>query len=247
MSRVLAVNGSPRKSKGSTAVLLAAFQSGIEAAGARVEVVYPSDLEINRCDCNTMRCWFREPGVCCHKDDMVGVYARLREADTLVVATPVYVPLPGALQDLLNRLCPMMDPLVETREGRTRARVRDGFALRRVVALVTGSWWEKENADTVVRIVREVAENAGVHFAGALIRPHVELMKGPAGLTPAGAGVLEAAKEAGRRLIEDGTIPAELLEAVSRPLIYREDHAEFFNQMRERALGRPGGSRDSRR
>ena len=247
MSRVLAINGSPRKSKGSTAVLLAAFQSGMREAGAQVEVVYPSDLAIERCDCNTMRCWFREPGVCYHADDMAEVYSRLREADTLVVATPVYVPLPGALQDLLNRLCPIMDPLVETRGGRTRARMREGFAVRRVVALVTGSWWEKENSDTVVRIVRELAENCGVEFAGALVRPHVELMMGDAGLTPAGAEVLEAAKEAGRRLVEEGTMPAEILEAVSRPLISREDHIEFFNQMRERALVRRDGSGDSRR
>ena len=211
MSKVLAVNGSPRMVKGRTEMLLAAFLRGMQAVGADTDTIYPSRMKIERCDCNQMLCWFGHPGRCSHKDDMEAVLAQLREVDTVVIASPVYVPLPGALQDFINRMCPLMDPLLVTRDGRTRARAREGMAVRRFVAVVTGSWWEKENADTVIRIVRELAEDTGVEFAGALVRPHAELIGTRRELSPAGAEVLAAAVKAGRQLVEDGAMASETL------------------------------------
>ena len=110
MSKVLAVNGSPRMAKGRTEMLLAAFLRGMQAAGADTDTIYPSRMKIERCDCNQLLCWFGHPGRCSHEDDMEAALARLREVDTVVIASPVYVPLPGALQDFLNRMCPLMDP-----------------------------------------------------------------------------------------------------------------------------------------
>jgi multimeric flavodoxin WrbA len=230
MIRVVAVNGSPRMEKGSTEMILAPFLRGMSDAGAQTETVYPSRLKIKPCDCNEMGCWFKHPGECNHGDDMRGLYARLKEADVLVLATPVYVPLPGDMQHFINRLSPLMDPVVVTRDGRTRARLRDGVATKRYVLVSTGGWWEKENFGTVVRIVQELAENAGVEFAGAVLRPHVEVMKRNGQLTTEGESVLSAAKQAGRELVEKGAIKAATLEAISRPLILRETYNRWFNQ-----------------
>ena len=112
--------------KGLTATVLASFIQGMEDAGSDVELFYASRLDIKPCACSEMYCWYRVPGECCFKDDMQSLYPRLRQADILILATPVYVPLPGAMQDVLNRLCPLLEPLLETREGRTRARFREG-------------------------------------------------------------------------------------------------------------------------
>lgn len=228
--KVLAVNGSPRAEKGNTEMVLAPFLEGMRDAGAEVETVYPSRLKLRACDCGAMRCWFKHPGECCHMDGMRALYPRLAEAGIVVFATPVYVPLPGAMQDFINRLSPLMDPVVSTRNGRTRAQLRDGVATRKYVLVSTGGWWEPENFGTVLRIVQELAENAGVEFGGALLRPHVEVMTREGALTADGEDVIRAVRQAGRELIENGAIKLSTLEAVGRPLIARETYNRWFNQ-----------------
>ena len=131
---------------------------------------------------------------------------------------------------MLNRLSPLLDPALETHDGRTRAHSRSGVAIRKIVALSTSGWWEKENCDTVVRIVRELAENASVEFAGAVLRPHAEAMKRGDELTEDGQEVLRAVEKAGRELIRKGSMDGSTLEAISRPLTSRVTFNRWFTQ-----------------
>lgn len=223
MSKAVAINGSPRMEKGNTAMVLTAFIQGMQAAGSDVELFYASRLQVKPCACGKLVCWNETPGECCIKDDMQVLYPRLREADILILATPVYIPLPGELQNIINRLCPLLDPLLEFRQGRTRARFRQGVGIRKIVLVSTSGWWEKANFDTVVRITAELAKDAGVEFAGAVLRPHVGLMKAKGALTEDGQAVLNAVGRAGYELVKEGSMTEETLEAISRPLISQEE------------------------
>lgn len=231
MSRVVAINGSPRMERGDTEMILAPFLRGMTGAGAETETFYPSRLKLKPCDCNEMRCWFKTPGECHHKDDMRDLYPGLEEADILVLATPVYVPLPGDMQHVINRLSPLMAPHIEWREGRSRAHFRKEVRIKKMVLVSTGGWWEKANFDTVLRIVRELAANGGVEFAGAVLRPHVSVMKRDGRLTQAGEDVLRAVELAGHDLIANGAMRSETLDAISRPLVSEEVYRRAFNQM----------------
>ena len=178
-----------------------------------------------------MYCWYKKPGECYIKDGMQMLYPKLREADILILATPVYIPLPGAMQDVLNRLCPLLKPLLETREGRTRGRFHDDVKIRKIVLVSTGGWWEKENMGTVVRIAEEIAEDASVEFAGAVLRPHAFMMKPEGQVTEAGKSVLKAVRQAGDDLIKKGTMSEETLDAISVPLIGEDELRDAFNRM----------------
>jgi multimeric flavodoxin WrbA len=241
MSKAVVINGSPRMEKGDTAMLLAPFIEGMTEAGCAVELVYASRLKIKPCSCGEMYCWYDRPGECCLKDDMQALYPQLREANILVLATPVYIPLPGQMQDLINRLCPLIEPLLEYREGRTRARFREGVAIERIALASTGGWWELGNFGTVARIAEELAADASVPFAGALLRPHAFALKKGGALTEDGQAVLEAAKRAGRELVAEGAMRAETLAAVSRPLIAEEDLRRRYNVAVQRASARREG------
>jgi multimeric flavodoxin WrbA len=230
MSKAIAINGSPRKDKGYTALVLDAFLEGMVHAGCGVELFYASRLKVKPCGCGEMYCWYNKPGECCFKDDMQSLYPKLKEADTLVLATPVYIPLPGAMQDVINRLCPLIEPLLETREGRTRARFRDDVKIQRMALVATGGWWEKANLATVVRIAEELAEDASVEFSGAVLRPHAFLMKQGGELTADGQAVLEAARKAGHELVTEGRMAEETLEAISRPLISEDELRRRYNE-----------------
>ena len=231
MSQVVAINGSPRMEKGSTATVLTPFAQGMADAGADVELFYASRLKVKPCSCGQMICWYGTPGECCFKDDMQVLHSRLRTADILVLATPVYIPLPGEMQNVINRLCPLLEPLLETRKGRTRARFRDEVQIRKIVLVSTGGWWERANFETVVRIVEELADTAGVDFAGAVLRPHAFLMKEAGELTPDGLAVLRAARQAGFELVEEGAMRQETLEVISRPLISQSGLIDLENRL----------------
>lgn len=227
MSKVVAINGSPRMERGHTAMVLNPFIDGIMDAESRVELFYASRLKVKPCACGNMYCWTEMPGECCIKDEMQVLYPRLREADILVLATPVYIPLPGGIQNIINRLCPLIDPVLEFRKGRTRAKFRKDVRIRAIALVSTGGWWEKGNFGTVVRIVKEVAEDTSVKFGGAVLRPHAYAMKRDGELTQDGRSVLAAVRRAGYELVKDGVMRQETLEEISRPLISR---AEFWRE-----------------
>ena len=230
MSKAVAINGSPRTEKGYTAMVLTPFIQGMMDAGSDVELFYAGRLKVKPCTCGEMYCWYKKPGECCIKDDMQLLYPKLREADILILATPVYIPLPGEMQDIINRLCPLVKPFLETRGGRTRARFDEGVRIQKIVLVSTGGWWEKENFGTVVRIAEELAENTSVEFAGAVLRPHASLMMQGGGLTEEGQAVLNAVKRAGYELVKEGVMSEKTLEAISRPLISEDELRRRYNQ-----------------
>ncbi|MBN2045238.1 MAG: flavodoxin family protein [Anaerolineales bacterium] len=230
MAKLVAVNGSPRGSHGNTQWILEAFLQGAQEAGGETELFFTNDLEVKPCDCGMMYCWYHEPGECCNQDDMQMLYPKIRQAETLVLATPIYIPLPGAMQNLVNRLCPLIRPELVFRDGRTRAVVHEGTRLKRIVLVSTGGWWEKANFEVVEAIVRELAENSSLEYGGSILRPHAFLMKEDGIFTEAGQKVLEASREAGRQLTADGKIKPEVLDAVSEPLIPMQDLIDLYNQ-----------------
>ncbi len=85
---VLGLQGSPRK-KGNTRFLLSSFITEAEKLGARTHVVEVAKKNIDPC----IGCGFCEKnGFCVNaKDDMMQeIYPLLREADVIVVASPIY-------------------------------------------------------------------------------------------------------------------------------------------------------------
>ncbi len=229
MIRAIAINGSPSAEKGFTAMIMLPFIEGMKDAGAGVVTFYTKRLKIKPCT-GEMHCWYKKPGECYIKDDMQKVYPAARDADILVFSTPVYIPLPGEMQNVMNRLSPLVIPRLQTREGRTRAQLRDDVKIRKVVIVATGAWWEKENLDTVVRIAREFAADASVEFAGAVLRPHAFVMKQQGKLTKDGTMILDAVRNAGYQLIKEGGIQKETLDLIARPLISREALLQRFNK-----------------
>jgi multimeric flavodoxin WrbA len=84
---VLIVNGSPRK-RGNSQALAREAGAGARAAGAKTESVVLHGLDLRPCNaCDACR---RKAGRCVIDDDMQRLYPRLRAADAVVMAGPVY-------------------------------------------------------------------------------------------------------------------------------------------------------------
>ncbi|MDP3791362.1 MAG: flavodoxin family protein [Candidatus Omnitrophota bacterium] len=83
---VLGISGSPKK-KGFTNLLLDEALDGARAAGAQTDKIILNDLSFKPCQ----ECWgCKDTGVCVHNDDMKMVYQKIKDADHIIIASPIY-------------------------------------------------------------------------------------------------------------------------------------------------------------
>jgi multimeric flavodoxin WrbA len=89
--KLMAFNGSPRK-KWNTATMIDHALEGAREAGAEVELIHLYDLDFKGCSScfACKRIGRKEMGVCAVKDELKPILERVREADALLVGTPVY-------------------------------------------------------------------------------------------------------------------------------------------------------------
>ena len=99
--KVLMLNGSPRR-EGNTAAALKEMEAIFAAEGIEVETVHVGALEIRGC----LNCGACDTLGKCAIDDIVNEIAeKLKEADGMVVGTPVYYgSVNGTLMSILSRL-----------------------------------------------------------------------------------------------------------------------------------------------
>jgi multimeric flavodoxin WrbA len=99
--KVLAVNGSPRKN-GNTQVMIEEAAKPIRRAGMQVEVVSIRDYEIR--PCNACEVCYTKPWHCPIKDDALELLRKMKNADGLIVGSPVYgAGVTAQLKALLDR------------------------------------------------------------------------------------------------------------------------------------------------
>ena len=85
---ILILKGSPRE-KGNSSTLADQVAAGAEAAGAQVESFVLQNMNIQPCNaCDA--CHEGSDGECILEDDMQILYPKLRKADAIVIASPIY-------------------------------------------------------------------------------------------------------------------------------------------------------------
>lgn len=100
-----------RNPEGQTARAADAVLGGLEKSGAGVERAFLPTLSVERCRQCGERGWgiCRSEGRCVIEDDFEGLARRLRQADAVVLATPVYFSdlseSMKAFMDRLRRVC----------------------------------------------------------------------------------------------------------------------------------------------
>ena len=89
--KIIIILGSPRK-QGNCAALAIQVAAGAKEVGADVESIYVHGMDIQPCrGCDTCRDLDLDVGKDCVIDDgMQGLYPKLRCADAIVIASPIY-------------------------------------------------------------------------------------------------------------------------------------------------------------
>lgn len=104
--KAIFINGSPRK-QWNTAKMLESAMNGAQEAGAEVELVHLYEIDFNGCK-SCFACKIKNSktnGVCALKDDLRPILERCRQADVVVLGSPVYYSYPtGEIRSFMERL-----------------------------------------------------------------------------------------------------------------------------------------------
>ena len=101
--KIIVLNGSSRKN-GNTSALVREFVRGAEQAGNTVTVFDLSNMQINGCK-GCFGGGKNPDSPCVQKDDMEKIYPAYKEADVLVLASPLYYwTISGQLKTAFDRL-----------------------------------------------------------------------------------------------------------------------------------------------
>ena len=102
-NKIVILNGSPRKN-GNTSALVQAFREGAESAGHTVTEFHLASMDIHPCK----GCWGGgkdSAHPCVQRDDMEQIYPAYKEADIVVLASPLYYwTISGQLKMTFDRL-----------------------------------------------------------------------------------------------------------------------------------------------
>lgn len=99
---ILAINGSPRTTRSTTRRLAQFVLDGAADAGAETEMIDLCDLRVTPCTA-CEGCSFN--GICVFEDDVPALLKRMKEADGIIFASPVYIDnVPGQMKIVFDRL-----------------------------------------------------------------------------------------------------------------------------------------------
>ena len=162
---VLGLQGSPR-TKGNTSVILSAYLSEAERLGAQTEHLDVAKKNISPCkECGTCD----KKGFCPIEDDMQDIYPLLRQADIIVMATPVFFYGPTAqIKALIDR----SQALWARRY--VHGLIDPGRKWRRGFVLSLGATKGKNLFEGVLLTAKYFFDAVGASFDGSLTYKHIE-------------------------------------------------------------------------
>lgn len=152
MSRLVVLVGSVRRG-GNTELLAKAFADG---AGIRheVELMSVADYQIHPCvGCNY--CYNSEGNRCVQNDGMMVIYEKLRKADTVIIASPVYFyGISAQLKALVDRL---------------HTPLRNEFRIKRLGLILVGAATLPDLFDPILLQYRMILRFFGLEDVGTVL------------------------------------------------------------------------------
>ncbi|MEW6308801.1 MAG: flavodoxin family protein [Bacillota bacterium] len=195
--RALGLVGSPRRG-GYTDTLVSAVLAGAEAAGARCERLYLSDVEIGFCrHCD----YCREHGACVLGDDMDRLGELFEAVDCLVLGAPTYYLELNALTKAFIDRCYQFTRTEVDREARRMKFVSTVSRPKRGAFVGVSGSYGPEVFEKQVRIVRSCFRHLNTELIGTLLVPYTDWMPGDHSQPPLSEALAEA-RALGHRLTE---------------------------------------------
>lgn len=229
--KLLIVQGSPRGAHGNTEIMAQAFAEGArEAGGTVMDTVYLKEKNIKHCiGCFT--CWTRTPGVCVHKDDMAELLLKVREADVLVLATPLYYyTVTGYMKDFMDRTLPLNQPFFEVHDNVCHhpPRYKNGF--EHLVLISNCGFPEQSHFSGLKETFRTLVGGDAADLKGMICCAGGEMLANSE-TRDNFKWYMDAIRKAGAEVVNEGKISEGTAAILDKPLM--EDNAAYARQANE--------------
>ncbi|MFH0825312.1 MAG: flavodoxin family protein [Pseudomonadota bacterium] len=233
--KVVVINAAPRMEAGNTQMMLTPLLVGMRHEGAEVDVAFLGRKKIKPCiGCFT--CYAKTPGCCVHADDMPGLIDRIRAAEMLVLAVPIYLDQVTSLAKIfIDRLVTFLDPHFEQDDQGLLHPMRWKFPPKLFLASVCG-YPGMHNFDPVMSYMKKLARNLHTEFVGAMLRPAVFSCLMTHRYADQIRGVMEAARLLGQELGRRGKVSDELVKAVAADICSVEELRKAANAHWDREI-----------
>ncbi|MDQ0286803.1 multimeric flavodoxin WrbA [Desulfofundulus luciae] len=114
MKKIVGFIGSPRENA-NTSCIIEEIARGARELGAEVKIYRLNSMSVRPCQ-SCFHC--RQSETCAIEDDMQGVYADLKDAQALIIGSPIYMgQVTAQTKLLLDRLFPIIGPDFKPRFG----------------------------------------------------------------------------------------------------------------------------------
>jgi putative NADPH-quinone reductase len=226
---------------GMTQVMLNPFLVGLRHEKAEVDVALLARKKIETCR-GCFNCFAHTPGVCVHSDDMPGLVERIRSADLMVLATPLYIDgMTSLAKRFIDRLVIFFDPHFTKDDKDLLHLLRWKFPEKLVLLSVCG-YPDLRNFDPLLLHMERIARNFHTEFVGAVLRPAAFSVSMARKYPERVRSVMDAGRKAGEELGRTGKMSRETLDAVAAEICSTEELMATVNAYWDRELG-TGGDR----
>ncbi|MBI5251952.1 MAG: flavodoxin family protein [Desulfomonile tiedjei] len=237
---IIVINAAPRMEAGNTQVILNPFLVGARHEGAKLDIALLAKKEIKPCrGCFT--CYAKTPGHCVQQDDMPALVQRIRAADLMVLATPLYLDgMTSIAKNFIDRLVVFLDPHFEKDQNGLLHPLRWRFPAMFFLISVCG-YPGLFNFDPLVLHAQRIARNLHSEFAGALLRPAIFSILLTKKYPDRVKSVLDAVRGAGAELVNNGRVSDETLKAISADICSPDELMAMANAYWDKEIGPPPG------
>jgi len=233
--RIIAINAAPRMGAGNTQAVLTPFLVGCRNKGAEVDIAVLGKKKINIC-VGCFNCYAESPGICTQSDDMEPLIERIRLADMMVLATPVYLDgMTGLAKTFIDRLVTFLDPHFMM-DGQTVIHpLRWKFPEKLFLVSVCG-YPGLSNFEPLVLHMERLARNLHTNFCGALLRPAAFSLLLRKKYPESVKEVVDAIRTAGEEVVQFGKVSESTLKAVAADICSTEELVAITNAYWDREL-----------
>jgi hypothetical protein len=225
--KVLAFNCCMKSEHADTAMILNSFITGMTEAGAEVDLIYTSELNIIPCRACTSDPLYISDGKCNCEDDMKYLYPKFLESDIWVFATPnINNHIPSQFKNLLDRMEPLFNIDFERKNGDMEYHLNSSG---KIALISTSPAWNLNKFDVLVNHFESFCQLFDKEFVSPVLRPHSDILNTFKQFRIQSDDIYKAAKDAGKMLVSTGRIPVELLKIISRDLAPKDSFIEELN------------------
>jgi putative NADPH-quinone reductase len=234
--RILVINAAPRMEAGNTQMILTPFLVGCRGEGAEVDIALLGRKNINPC-IGCFNCYAETPGTCIHEDDLVALTKRIRRADMLMLATPIYLDGMTSLAKIfIDRLVTFLDPHFVQDGDRVLHPLRWKFPEKLFLLSVCG-YPGLHNFDPLLLHMERLALNLHTEFCGSLLRPAIFSLLLGRKYPERVKHVMDAVRAGGEELVRTGSVSPATLQAVAADVCTTEELIETANAYWDREFG----------